>query len=335
MKHILPALILALAMLGVARAAYSLWRQCALAPLLNWWRGASRLMRGLVLALVLTAVAYGSDKILGGHIGEGMRMLGGAVTSLCTNMFTAAERQTGYAASAVRTNETHDLAIPADAQMAERIARRGAHNDGFYFFDAYTNRLAHDGLDLGNPVWVHTDGTVTLRSPAPDVPIQELAQTSVYSNITVYAPLQSSYGFLPASKWPDFMPSLIWTATTDKGSRVVTWEGARLDRDVAQPVSFQAEFHESGEVTYHYDTFPTNGVATGVFRNGTALAFNPADPQSFREFLGFQDLPEYATLQPFDISTLQLSYIGDLGDGSGDTDNFRTYFANPNERAWQ
>ena len=32
------------------------------------------------------------------------------------------------------------------------------------------------------------------------------------SNITVYAPLQGSYGFLPASKWPDFMPSLIWTA---------------------------------------------------------------------------------------------------------------------------
>ena len=144
---------------------------------------------------------------------------------------------------------------------------------------------------------------------------------ATYSNITVYAPLQSSYGFLPASKWPDFMPSLIWTATTDSGSRVVTWEGARLDRDVAQPVSFQAEFHENGEVTNRYDTFPTNGVATGVFRNGAALAFNPADPQSFHDFLGFQDMPEYATLQPFNISTLQLSYIGDLGDGSGDTDN--------------
>lgn len=98
----------------------------------------------------------------------------------------------------------------------------------------------------------------------------------------IFAPLQSSYGFLPAGKWPDFMPSLIWTATTDRGSRVVTWEGARLDRDVSRPVSFQAEFHESGEVTYRYDTFPTNGVATDVFRNGTALAFNPADPQSFR-----------------------------------------------------
>ena len=320
MTRAIPFVILALATLGVARAAYSLWRQGAFEPFKIRWRGASWLMRGLVLALVLTAVAYGSDKILGGHIGEGMRTLGGAVASLCTNVFTFAERQTGYAASAVRTNETHDLAMPAEAQMAERIARRGAHNDGFWFFDAYTNRLAHDGLDLGNPVWVHTDGTLTVRSPAPGLPIQELAQTAAYSNITVYAPLQSSYGFLPANKWPDFMPSLIWTAITDRGSRVVTWEGARLNRDVSQPVSFQAEFHESGEVTYRYDTFPTNGVATGVFRNGTALAFNPTDPQSFRDFLGFQDLPEYATLQPFNISTLQLSYIGDLGDGSGDTD---------------
>ncbi len=321
MKHIIPNLILLLATLGLVAIARAQHRRGVYAPLAAWWRGASRLMRGLVLALVFTAVAYGSDKILGGHIGEGMRIIGGAVTSLCTNVFTTAERQTGYAASAVSTNETHDLAMPAEGQMAERIARRGAHNDGFYFFDAYTNRLAHDGLDLGKPVWVHTDGTLTVRSPAPELPIQELALIAAYSNITVYAPLQSSYGFLPAGKWPEFMPSLIWTATTDRGSRVVTWEGARLDRDVAQPVSFQAEFHEDGEVTYRYDTFPTNGVATGVFRNGAALAFNSADPQSFRDFLGFQDLPEYATLQPADITSLTLSYVGDLSDGSGDTDD--------------
>ena len=321
MKYIIPSLILLLATLGVVAIVRAQHRRGVYAPLAAWWRGTSRLIRGFVLAVVLTVVAYGSDKILGGHIGEGMRTLGGAMASFCTNVFTSAERQTGYAVSAVRTNETHDLAMPAEAQMAERIARRGAHNDGFYFFDAYTNRLAHDGLDLGNPVWIQTDGTITVRSPAPGLPIQELAQTAAYSNVTVYAPLQSSYGFLPASKWPDFMPSLIWTATTDRDSRVVTWEGARLNRDVAQPVLFQAEFHENGEVTYRYDTFPTNGVATGVFRNGAALAFNSADPQSFRDFLGFQDLPEYATLQPFNISTLQLSYIGDLGDGLGDTDD--------------
>ena len=321
MTHAIPFVILALASLGLARAAYSLWRKGAFIPVLIWWRGASRLLRCLVTVLVLTAVAYGSDKILGGYIGEGMRTLGGAVASLCTNIFTASERLTGYAVSSAGTNETHDLTMPENAQLAEGIAKRGAHDDGGWYFDAYTNRLARDGLDLGNPVWIHTDGTVTLRSPAPGVPIQELAQTSVYSNITVYAPLQGSYGFLPATMWPDFMPSLIWTATTDKGSRVVTWEGARLERDVSRPVSFQAEFHENGEVTYRYDTFPTNGVATGVFRNGSALASDSGAPQSLQEFLGFQDIPGYSALQPADITSLTLSYIGDLSDGSGDTDD--------------
>ena len=320
MKLFLPTVLIALQALGVAAILRSQWRRGVFNDFIARWRGMSLLMRALVVVLVSSGGAYAANKLLGNRLHEMLSAVPGAVASLCTNVFTSAEQQTGYAASAVRTNETHDLAMPTDAQMAERIARRGAHNDGLYFFDAYTNRLAHDGLDLGKPVWVHTDGTLTVRSPAPGQPIQELAQTAAYSNITVYAPLQSSYGFLPASKWPDFMPSLIWTATTDRGSRVVTWEGARIDRDVAQPVSFQAEFHESGEVTYRYDTFPTNGVATGVFRNGAALAFNPADPQSFRDFLGFQNLPEYATLQPFNISTIQLSYIGDLGDGSGDTD---------------
>ncbi len=321
MKHILPYLILLLATLGVVAIARAQHRRGVYAPLVAWWRGASRLMRCLVTVFVLTAVAYGADKILGGHIGEGMRTLGGAVASLCTNIFTSSERLTDYAVSSVGTNETHDLTMPENAQLAEGIAKRGAHDDGGWYFDAYTNRLARDGLDLGNPVWIHTDGTVTLRSPAPGVPIQELAQTSVYSNITVYAPLQGSYGFLPASMWPDFMPSLIWTATTDKGSRVVTWEGARLERDVSRPVSFQAEFHENGEVTYRYDTFPTNSVATGVFRNGSALVFDSGAPQNLQEFLGFQDIPGYSALQPADITSLTLSYIGDLSDGSGDTDD--------------
>ena len=314
MKHILPYFILLLATLGVVAIARAQHRRGVYAPLAAWWRGASRLVRGLVLALVLTAVAYGADKILGGYIGEGMRTLGGAVASLCTNIFTSSERLTDYAVSSVGTNETHDLAMPANAQLAEGIAKRGAHDDGGWYFDAYTNRLARDGLDLGNPVWIHTDGTVTLRSPAPGVPIQELAQTSVYSNITVYAPLQGSYGFLPASKWPDFMPSLIWTATTDKGSRVVTWEGARLERDVSRPVSFQAEFHENGEVTYHYNPAQTNFTGIGLFRNGAALTFGLSD------FPDFQDLAGLTT-NHLPLTTLHLSYIGDLSDGSGDTDD--------------
>ena len=320
MKLFLLIALMASQALVVAALLRSQWRRGNYATLISWWRGASHSARCFVFAIALTAVAYGSDKMLGGHIDQGLRFLNGAVASLCTNVFTSHEQLTGYAASSVRTNETHDLTMPDNAQLAERIMRRGAHNDGAWFFDAYTNRLARDGLDIGNPIWIHTDGTVTLRSPAPGILIQELSQISVYSNITVYAPLQGSYGFLPAGNCPDFIPSKIWTATTDRGSRVVTWEGARLGRDVAQPVSFQAEFHDNGEVTYRYDTFPTNGIVTGLFRNGVALAFNSESQQSLMEFMGFQGSPEYANILPQNISTIHLSYIGDLGDGAGDSD---------------
>ncbi len=321
MTYTIPFAILALATFGVARAAYSLWRKGTFDPLRIWWRRASRLARTLALVFVLTAVAYGSDKLLGGHFDEGLRTVGGAIAALCTNMFNAAERLTGYAVSEAHTNEIHDLAMPKGARLAESIARRGAHDDGFWLYDACTNRLARDGLEVENPVWIHTDGTVTVHSPAPGVPIEELALYTTYSNITVYAPLQGSYGFLPVSRWPEFNVSRIWTAVTDRGTRVITWEGALRDRDSAQPVSFQAEFSPDGKVTYRYDTFPTNGVVTGVFRNGAALAFNTSGTQQdFQDFLGFQDIPGLPTLQPFNLSTLVLSYIGDLGDGIGDAD---------------
>jgi hypothetical protein len=239
---------------------------------------------------VLTAVAYGSDKLLGGHIDEGLRSIGGAVAALCTNVFNAAERQTGYAVSEARTNEIHNLAMPQNAQLAERIARRGAHDDGFWLYDACTNRLAREGLEAENPVWIHTDGSVTVRSPAPGVPIEELALYTTYSNITVYAPLQGPFGFLPASRWPDFNVSRIWTAETDRGTRVVTWEGARLNRDVAQPVSFQAEFSPDGKVTYRYSPVHTTFFGIGIFRNGASQTFYLQD---------LQDIPGPSTLQPF------------------------------------
>ena len=243
------------------------------------------------------------------------RLIQNVIASICTSTFNAAERQTGYTFSEARTNEIHDLTMPEDARLAENIARRGAHQDGFWLFDALTNRLAREGLDLENPVWVHTDGTVTVRSPAHGIPIQELSLYTTYSNVTVYAPLQGSYGFLPGSRWPDFIVSRIWTAVTDRGTRVVTWEGALRNRDPSQPVSFQAEFKRNGDIEYHYNPVQTNFTGIGVFRNGASQTF---------DLQGLQDLPDFpdlSTLQPFNLSTLVLSYIGDLGDGTDDTDD--------------
>ena len=237
---------------------------------------------------------------------------------LCTNIFNAAERQTGYAVSEAHTNEIHDLTMPQNARLAERIAQRGAHDDGFWLYDACTNRLAREGLEVENPVWIHTDGTVTVRSPAPGVPIEELSLYTTYSNIVVYAPLQGSYGFLPGSRWADFCVSRIWTAETDRGTRVVTWEGAMKDRDTSRPVSFQAEFSPDGKVTYRYNPVVTNFTGIGLYRGGAAQTFDLQDIPTF------QDLPGSPTnglsTSDFRLSTLKLSYIGDLGDGTGDAD---------------
>ena len=242
------------------------------------------------------------------------RAIGHAI-SLCTNAFTALERQTGYTFSDARADETHDLTMPDNAQLAERIAMRGAHQDGFYLFDFWTNRLARAGLDLEHPIWIQTDGTITVRSPAPGIPFEELSLYTTYSNITVYAPLQGSYGFLPASKWPDFNVSRIWTAVTDRDTRVITWEGALRDRDVSQPVSFQAEFKRNGDIEYRYDppTSATNGI--GLHRGGTVMTFD----RSTVEPLDSQN--SATNIFHFPLSTLHLAYIGDLGDGMGDADN--------------
>ncbi len=323
MNHILRQLLaFTLALLTLLPFLRRAYRRGELGPLGNWWRKASRGMRFLALLFFFSLSAYAVDKLLRLHINEALADVSHAIASLCTNIFNAAEQQTGYAVSEAHTNEIHDLTMPEGARLAERIARRGAHDDGFWLYDACTNRLAREGLDIENPVWIHTDGTVTVRSPAPGVPIEELSLYTTYSNITVYGPMQGPFGFLPASKWPDFDASLIWTAETDRGTRVVTWEGARLNRDVAQPVSFQAEFSPDGKVTYRYDSFPASGVATGVFRNGSTLAFGASCTQEeFQDFLGFQDIPGYSALSPTNLSSLVLSYIGDLGDGTGDLDN--------------
>ena len=202
------------------------------------WRRMTLVVRILVIVLVSSAGAYAANKLFGNRIHEILSAVPQTVAALCTNMFNAAERLTGYAVSEAHTNEIHDLTMPEGARLAESIARRGAHDDGFWLYDACTNRLAREGLEVENPVWIHTDGTVTIRSPAPGVPIEELSLYTTYSNIVVYAPLQGSYGFLPGSRWADFCVSRIWTAETDRGARVVTWEGAMKDRDTSRPVSF-------------------------------------------------------------------------------------------------
>ena len=297
MNAVLPILLALLSALACGGLAHRLWLRGAFEEISRWWRGASRPARVAFALFLGVAVAYGSDKDFGGATNRLMQSAGRFVGGVVANLFSPVEQATGYAALS-RTDEPHAIPMPDDAVVAENIAKRGAHNDGFWLFDSFTNRLVRDGLVRGNPVWVHTDGTVTVNSPSFGVPIAELAEILAVSNVTVYAPMQGSFGFLPESLWDRFAVSRIWTAVTERGTRLVTWEGAMPLRLTDNPVTFQAEFLQGGDVVYRYNGIPTNEVAIGVFRDGTAQAIDVAT----------------------NTTSVVLKYVGDLGDGAGDTD---------------
>ena len=74
-----PFLLLALSAVAVAAGTRSLWLRGTLDGIAAWWRGASRAARAVALALLLVAVACGSDKTPGG----GLRFLPRRVATQC------------------------------------------------------------------------------------------------------------------------------------------------------------------------------------------------------------------------------------------------------------
>lgn len=286
-----------LAAATVAPLVRALWRQGTFDGIVSWWRNAACSVKIASALFLVGAVAYGSDKDFGGVTNRLVQSVGQFAGGAMSSVFSAVERATGYAVS-VKFGENHTIVKPGNAVIADYIAKRGAHDDGFWLYDSFTNTLVRSGLVRENPVWIHTDGTVTVGSPAFGVSIAELAEILAVSNVTIYAPMQGSFGFLPEARWERFAVSRIWTAMTERGTRLVTWEGAMPLRLTDSPVTFQAEFFDGGDVIYRYGGIPTNEVSVGVFRNGAAQTLGLAT----------------------NATSVLLKYIGDLGDGNGDTD---------------
>ncbi len=263
----------------------------------------TRLINRIVSVLFFAVcVAYGSDKNIGQSLddfAEGIAQTFASGLLTITNFFSRDEIETGYAVASVETNETHNLTTPDNAVLAENIAKRGAHDDGFYLYDSFTNHLERTGLITTNMPWVHTDGTITLKARNLGLPLDGIDFYESYSNVTVYAPRYGKYGFLPGSLWPSYTNSLIWTAVNESGSRVITWQNS-LENRLPDYRSFQIEFKQGGEITYRYapmlGNISTNSV--GLYRNAHAQLITA----------------------PTNTTSITLSYIGDLSDGSGDTD---------------
>ena len=196
--------------------------------------------------------------------------------------FSADELAVGYALAAVGTNEVFNFSMPTNAVVAERIAKRGAHEDGFWTQD-------------GN-LWIQTDGTVAqgvTRSRASASSDLEL-QTS---NLVVFSVAQCSYGFLPDALWDTCGTSRVWTAESALGDHFITWESALENRNFTLPVTLQTALFADGDIVYRYSRFPSDAQA-GVSRNDATLRL------------------EFAT----NTTSALLAYIGDLSAGPGDTD---------------
>ena len=259
-----------------------LW-QCksgALEPLLRL----SKRTRALALVCLIFLATFAGSK----DFGSGLMGMFRNFRVAATNAFTDIELATGYALASVGTNEVHDFTMPTNAVVADRIAKRGAHRDGF--------RMQDGGL------WIHTDGTAAVAGRPPyRFDLNGTNTTSTLntqpSTHTVFAVAQGSYGFLPEALWGEYGVSRLWTAEAPSGARLVTWEDALANRDATDRATFQAAFRPDGDVAYRYDRFPTN-AAVGLFRNGAAL------------------LPSL----PTNTTTVLLRPIGGLTDGSGDID---------------
>ena len=66
----------------------------------------------------------------------------------------------------------------------------------------------------------------------------------------------------------------MWYAITPENSLVITWQNALLDRDTANPLSFQVEFKTNGQFTYRYDLSRLNANTVTNILSGASFGGN-------------------------------------------------------------
>ena len=123
-------------------------------------------------------------------------------------------------------------------------------------------------------------------------------------------PFHAPMSFIAESKWAECgVPSRCWTASFP-ASTIVAWEGALLNRDTSQPLSFQIEFLQNGNFIYRYgDTDAIDSLTNATFSIGPLYASTP--PCGTSSVTG--------TISR--ASSLYFADISAYGDGTGDTDD--------------
>jgi len=155
----------------------------------------------------------------------------------------------GYVRSHVATGETHDFVAPGSATCVTRMALRGGATD---YVRVHLGTWAFPfGASGYRDVVVLGDGTILFDDG--------VSLGSALGSLGVVP--RDGWGDLPASCASTCAPlgilepervSVVWFEhRTD--SFVVTWQNALLSRDLARPVSYQAELHRSGRISMRFD----------------------------------------------------------------------------------
>ena len=155
-------------------------------------------------------------------------------TSSPHQAFTPDEVEAGYVLWRVGTNETWNFNAQSNATIATKWRLRGAAEDSI---------ILTNGVEQ---VIVDTHGRITAEGAK-------------------FRAVDFQMGVLPESKWPLLgWSSLVWFARTPWRSRLVTWQNALANRDLATPVNVQVEILDEGDYICRYDWYHVGGNETNV-----------------------------------------------------------------------
>lgn len=201
-------------------------------------KGQSRLFAILFLsALVIKAIVYGSSKAPTNNPPPRLLAPPRSLPAASQHEFSAEEIASGYVLWRVSTNETWNFDAPSNATIATKWRLRGAAEDNILLTNGTTS------------VIVDTHGRVTAEGDK-------------------FRAVDFQMGILPECKWQliggNCETSLVWFVRTLWKSRLVTWQNALANKNLATPINVQLELLDEGDYICRYDWSHTGGNETNV-----------------------------------------------------------------------
>ena len=180
---------------------------------------------------------------------------------------TADDFARGFVQTRIGTDEQFDFSPITNATIVSDWRAFGAATDWIYV--ALTNWAFQVATNDVERLRVYAFGKIE--------PLIREADNSIATNYW-FAPFMASLGVVPQANW-DWLsesdrPSQVWYAITPENSLVITWQNALLDRDTANPLSFQVEFKTNGQFTYRYDLSRLNANTVTNILSGASFGGN-------------------------------------------------------------